>query len=158
MSIKIGDRLPSFKLQEGTPSTTHDMSELFVGKKGVIFAVPGAFTPGCSRKHLPSYIADLDAIKAKGVDLVVCIAVNDAFVMAAWGESQNVGDRIMMLADPAAEYTKAIGLEVEAGSLGGTRSKRYSMLVEDGVVKALNLEPDSFGISCSTADNILEQI
>ncbi|MAD61799.1 MAG: peroxiredoxin [Myxococcales bacterium] len=158
MSIKIGDRLPSIKLQEGTPSTTHDMSELFAGKKAVIFAVPGAFTPGCSKKHLPSYIADVDAIKAKGIDLVVCIAVNDAFVMAAWGESQNVGDRIMMLADPAAEYTKAIGLEVEAGSLGGTRSKRYSMLVEDGVVKTLNLEPDSFGISCSTADNILEQI
>lgn len=158
MSIQVGDRLPSFKLQEGTPSTTHDMAELFAGKKGVIFAVPGAFTPGCSKTHLPSFIADADALKAKGVDLVVCIAVNDAFVMAAWGESQNVGDRIMMLADPAAKYTKAIGLDVEAGSLGGTRSKRYSMVIEDGVVKSLNLEPDSFGITCSTADKLLEQL
>ena len=158
MSIKIGDRLPSIKLQQGTPSNTHDMAELFAGKKGVIFAVPGAFTPGCSKKHLPTFVADVDAIKAKGVDLVVCISVNDAFVMAAWGEVQNVGDKIMMLADPAAEYTKAIGLQVEAGSLGGTRSKRYSMVVEDGVVKALNLEPDSFGITCSTADTILAQL
>ena len=158
MSIRIGDRLPSIKLQEGTPNVTHNMAELFARKKGVIFAVPGAFTPGCSKKHLPSFVANVDAIKAKGIDLVVCIAVNDAFVMAAWGESQGVGDRIMMLADPAAEYTKAIGLEVDSGSLGGTRSKRYSMLVEDSVVKILNIEPDSFGISCSIAQTILEQI
>jgi 2-Cys peroxiredoxin 5 len=88
----------------------------------------------------------------------VCISVNDAFVMSAWGENQNVGDKILMLADPAAEYTKAIGLEVEAGALGGTRSKRYSMLIEDGVVKTLNLEPDGFGITCSTANTILDQI
>ncbi len=158
MSIQIGDRLPSIQLQEGTPGTTHDMAELFAGKKGIIFAVPGAFTPGCSNTHLPGFVADADAIKAKGIDLIVCISVNDAFVMSAWGENQNVGDKILMLADPAAEYTKAIGLEVEAGALGGTRSKRYSMLIEDGVVKTLNLEPDGFGITCSTANTILDQI
>ena len=158
MTIQVGDQLPSLTLQEGTPGNTHNMATLFAGKKGVIFAVPGAFTPGCSKTHLPGYIADAEAIKAKGIDLIVCIAVNDAFVMSAWGESQDVGDKILMLADPAAEYTKAIGLEVEAGALGGTRSKRYSMLVEDGVVTQLNLEPDGFGISCSQANNILEQL
>lgn len=158
MTIQIGDQLPSFDLHEGTPKTTHNTAELFKGKKAVIFAVPGAFTPGCSKTHLPGFVADADAIKAKGIDLIVCISVNDAFVMAAWGEAQGVGDKILMLADPDASYTKAIGLDVEAGVLGGTRSKRYSMIVEDGVVSALNLEPDGFGISCSTAGSILESL
>ena len=112
MTIQVGDQLPSLTLQGGTPRNTHDMATLFAGKKGVIFAVPGAFTPGCSKTHLPGYIADAEAIKAKGIDLIVCIAVNDVHVMSAWGESQDVGDKILMLADPAAEYTKAIGLEV----------------------------------------------
>lgn len=158
MSIQVGDRLPSFELQEGTPGTTHDMAKLFEGKRGIIFAVPGAFTPGCSKTHLPGFVADAEAIKAKGIDLIACVSVNDAFVMAAWGEAQGVGEKILMLADPAAAFTKAIGLDVEAGALGGTRSKRYSMLIEDGVVKTLNLEPDGFGITCSTANTILEQI
>ena len=158
MSIQVGDQLPSFDLQEGTPGTKHNTAELFAGKKAVVFAVPGAFTPGCSKVHLPGYLADVDALRAKGVDLIACISVNDAFVMSAWGEAQGVDGKVLMLADPDASYTKAIGLDVEAGSLGGTRSKRYSMLVEDGVVTKLNVEPDGFGISCSTAVSILEML
>lgn len=158
MSIQVGDRLPNIALQEGTPGTTHNMGELFSGKRAVIFAVPGAFTPGCSKTHLPGYVADAESIKAKGIDLIVCISVNDAFVMSAWGEAQQVDGQIVMLADPDAAYTKAIGLDIEAGALGGTRSKRYSMYVEDGVVTQLNVEPDGFGINCSTAANILDQL
>ena len=156
--IKVGDALPALSLQEGTPGTTHNMAELFKGKKGVIFAVPGVFTPGCSKTHLPGFVADADSIKAKGIDLIACISVNDAFVMSAWGEVQQVDGKILMLADPDASYTKALGLDVEAGALGGTRSKRYSMIIEDGVVTALNLEPDGFGITCSTATNILDHL
>ncbi len=156
--IKVGEHLPSFELQEGTPSTVHNMAELFKGKKGIIFAVPGAFTPGCSKVHLPGYIQDVEAMREKGVELIVCIAVNDAFVMSAWGEVSGVEDKILMLADPAASFTKAIGLDVNAGALGGTRSKRYSMIINDGVVSQLNLEPDGFGITCSTATNILDQL
>ena len=158
MSIQVGDRLPPLNLQEGTPRKIHNMGTLFTGKKGVIFAVPGAFTPGCSLTHLPSYITSADELKAQGVDLIVCISVNDAFVMSAWGKAQGVNDKILMLADPDASYTKAIGLEVEAGSLGGMRSKRYSMVIEDGVVTKLNVEPDSFGISCSLATHILNNL
>ena len=156
--IQVGDALPNLNLQEGTPGNTHNMAELFKGKKGVVFAVPGAFTPGCSKTHMPGFVQDADSIRAKGVDLIVCIAVNDAFVMSAWGEAQQAEGKILMLADPDASYTKAIGLDVEAGALGGTRSKRYSMVVEDGIVTALNLEPDGFGITCSTAENILDHL
>ena len=158
MSIQVGDSLPSFALQEGTPGNTHDMAELFKGKTGVLFAVPGAFTPGCSKTHLPGYVSDFEAIKAKGVDLVVCVSVNDAFVMAAWGEAHGAEGKVTMLADPDASFTKAIGLDVNAGALGGVRSKRYSMIVKDGVVTALNVEPDGFGLSCSLSGDVLEQL
>ena len=158
MSIQVGDLLPGFDLQEGTSDTTHNTTELFAGKKVIIFAVPGAFGPGCSTVHLPGYLADADALAAKGVDLIACISVNDAFVMSAWGKAQGVDGKILMLADPDASYTKAIGLDVDAGRLGGIRSKRYSMLVEDRMVTKLNIEPDSFGISCSTAVSILETL
>lgn len=158
MAIQVGDKLPSFQLQEGTPGTTHDIAALFAGKKGVLFAVPGAFTPGCSKTHLPGYIADADALRAKGVELVVCVSVNDAFVMAAWGEAHGAEGKVMMLADPDASFTKELGLDVNAGVLGGARSKRYSMLIEDGEVKALNLEPDGFGLTCSLSGELLEQL
>jgi len=158
MAIQVGDTLPSFQLQEGTPGTTHDTATLFAGKKGVLFAVPGAFTPGCSKTHLPGYIADADALRAKGVDLVVCVSVNDAFVMAAWGEAHGAEGKVLMLADPDASFTKELGLDVNAGALGGVRSKRYSMVIEDGVVKALNLEPDGFGLDCSLSGELLEQL
>ena len=153
MTIQIGDRLPEGILQEGTPSNKHQVSELFAGKKAIIFAVPGAFTPGCSNTHLPSYLEKADDFLSQGYDFIACLAVNDAFVMGAWGQDRQVGDKITMLADPLAEFTKALGLEVHSGNLG-TRSKRYSMVVEDGVITQLNLEPDSFGLTCSLASEI----
>jgi peroxiredoxin len=115
----------------------------------VLFAVPGAFTPTCSKQHLPGYVHNAEAIKAKGIDTIACMAVNDAFVMDAWGKAHNVGDKVLMLADGNAEYTKRLGLELDATKSGmGTRSRRFSMVVEDGVVKELNLEnPGEFKVS-----------
>ena len=156
--IQIGDTLPSFDLQENTPGTKHNTATLFQGKRGVLFAVPGAFTPGCSKTHLPGYINDSEAIRAKGVDLVVCVSVNDAFVMKAWGDAHGAEGKVLMLADPDASFTKALGLDVNAGALGGVRSKRYSMIIEDGVVKALNVEPDGFGLTCSLSGGVLGQL
>lgn len=158
MTIQVGDSLPSIKLQEGNPGNTVDIAALFKGKKGVLFAVPGAYTPGCSKTHLPGYIENADRFRAKGIDLVACVAVNDAFVMSAWGEAQGAGDKIRMLADPGADFTRAVGMQVEAKALGGTRSKRYSMLIEDGVVKSINLEPDGFGLTCSLAPALIDQL
>lgn len=158
MTIKVGDSLPAIELYEGNPGNRVDIAALFTGKKGVIFAVPGAFTPGCSKTHLPGYVKDADAIKGRGVDEIVCISVNDAFVMHAWGEDQGAGGKVRMLADPAADFTRAVGLDVDAAVLGGTRSKRYSMIVEDGKVTALNVEPDGFGLSCSLSGGVLEQL
>lgn len=158
MTIQVGDKLPSIKLTEGTPGNSVDVAELFAGKKGVLFAVPGAFTPGCSKTHLPGYIENAEKFKAKGVDVVACVAVNDAFVMNAWGEAQGAAGKVRMLADAGAEFTRAVGLQVEAKGLGGTRSKRYSMVVEDGVVTALNVEPDGFGLTCSLAPALIDQV
>ena len=149
MSIAVGDSLPAGSLHENTPGTKHNPAELFASGKHVIFAVPGAFTPGCSKTHLPGYVADHAAIAAKGIDSVNCVAVNDAFVMAAWGAAHNADGKIRMLADPAGEWTTALGLDVNAAVLGGLRSKRYSMVVENGTVTQLNVEPDGFGLSCS---------
>ena len=155
MSINVGDSLPSVKLHENTPATQHDASELFASGKHVIFAVPGAFTPGCSKTHLPGYVADFDQIAAKGVDSINCIAVNDVFVMAAWGEAHGAAGKVRMLADPSGEFTTAVGLDVNAAVLGGLRSKRYSMIVENGSVTHINVEPDGFGLSCSLSDGVL---
>jgi peroxiredoxin 5 len=156
--IQTGDALPSFDLQENTPATKHNTAELFKGKRGVLFAVPGAFTPGCSKTHLPGYVNDSDALRAKGVDLVVCVSVNDAFVMKAWGDAHGAEGKVLMLADPDASFTKALGLDVNAGALGGVRSKRYSMIIDDGVVTALNVEPDGFGLTCSLSGGVLGQL
>ena len=158
MTIKVGDSLPAVELHEGNPGNRVDIAKLFAGKKGVLFAVPGAFTPGCSKTHLPGYVEDAEAIKAKGIDVVACIAVNDAFVMQAWGESQGANGKVRMLADPAGDFAKAVGLDVNAAALGGLRSKRYSMIIEDGVVKSLNVEPDGFGLTCSLSKPLLEQL
>ena len=158
MSIQVGEKLPSVELHEGSPANKVDTASLFAGKKTVLFAVPGAFTPGCSKTHLPGYINDAEALRAKGVDQIVCVAVNDAFVMSAWGEAQGATGKIRMLADPGAAFTKAIGLDVSSANLGGTRSKRYSMIIEDGVVRTLNVEPDGFGLSCSLAPSLLQQL
>jgi peroxiredoxin len=160
MTIKVGDRIPSVKLKHMTKDGVKDITtdELFKGKKVALFALPGAFTPTCSAKHLPGFVQSADQFKSKGVDAIACLSVNDAFVMDAWGKNQNVGDKVLMLADGNAEFTKAVGLEMDGTGYGmGIRSKRYSMLVQDGVVKQLNLEkPGAFEVS--NAETMLKQV
>jgi len=149
--IKVGDRIPAAKLRHMTAEGPKDITtdEIFKGKKVVLFAVPGAFTPTCSAKHLPSFVQNAAAIKAKGVDTIACLAVNDAFVMGAWGKAQNTDGKVEMLADGNATLTKELGLEMDGSGFGlGTRSKRYAMIVQDGVVKTLNVEaPGAFEVS-----------
>jgi peroxiredoxin len=160
MTIKPGDTLPDANLsimgEKGPQGTTTE--ELFKGKTVAVFAVPGAFTPTCSAKHLPGFLDHADDFKAKGVDTIVCLSVNDAFVMNAWGKDQNVGSRIVMAADGSADFTKKLGLEMDASKFGmGLRSQRYSMLVKDGVVEKLNVEePGAF--SASSAETLLGQL
>ncbi len=160
MSIKVGDRLPNVTLYvmgDGGPKSLPS-DELFAGKRVVLFALPGAFTPTCSASHLPGFVVHSDDIYAKGVDRIVCLSVNDAFVMHAWGKSQNADDNILMVADGNADFTEAIGLAEDRHDRGmGIRSQRYSMVVDDGVVMALNVEaPGKFEIS--GAERILEQL
>jgi len=147
--IQVGDKLPDAKVTivEGEQHQTKSAAELFAGKKVVLFAVPGAFTPTCSAAHLPGYIAHADAFQAKGVDMIACLSVNDAFVMQAWAEGQNA-EHITMLADGGAVLTQAMGLEMSTGSFGGIRSQRYAMILDNGEVKHLALEePKSFEVS-----------
>ena len=126
---------------------THNTDELFANKKVVLFAVPGAFTPTCSAAHLPGYVVSADELKAKGIDAIMCLSVNDAFVMNAWGESQNA-ENIMMLADGDGSYTKALGLGMETAGFGGLRSQRYAMVIDDGIVTSLHVEePKTFEVS-----------
>lgn len=161
MTIAVGDKLPDATFKVRTAEGLKDVTtaELTQGKKLVLFAVPGAFTPTCHAKHLPSYIEHFDALKAKGVDAVACVAVNDAFVLDAWGKSGNPDGKIMLLSDGNATFTKAVGLDFDGSGFGlGTRSKRYSMLVEDGVVKALHLEESPGVMEVSGADRILAEL
>lgn len=160
MTIEVGERLPNVTLTAATPDGPRPTSvdELFKGKRAALFAVPGAFTPTCSAKHLPGFLDRTAELKAKGIELIACVAVNDAYVMAAWGESQDVGEDIVMLADPAAEFTKAIGLEIDASKFGlGLRSQRYSMLLDDGLVTALNVEAGG-EFRVSSAEYLLAQL
>jgi len=160
MTIKVGDKVPAatfrYLTSEGPKEITTD--ELFGGKKVALFAVPGAFTPTCSQRHLPSYIDKAAALKAKGVDTIACVAVNDAFVMGAWGKSQNAEGKVTMLADGNGDFARAIELELDATRVGlGKRSQRYSMLVDNGVVKALHVEaPGKFEVS--DADTMLKDL
>jgi peroxiredoxin len=160
MAIKVGDKLPAAKLQiktkEGVQTKTTD--ELFGGRKVVLFALPGAFTPTCSAKHLPGFVNNFQAIKAKGVDAIVCLSVNDAFVMDAWGKDQNVEDKVVMLADGNGDFTKAVGLTMDGTGYGmGLRSQRYAMVIDGGVVKTLNVEaPGAFEVS--SAESILKAL
>jgi len=155
MTIKVGDKIPSAKLQhktkDGVQTITTD--ELFKGKKVVVFALPGAFTPTCSAKHLPGFVNNYNELKGKGVDTVACLSVNDAFVMSAWGKDQNVGDKVMMLADGNGDFTKAVGLSMDGTGYGmGLRSQRYAMVVDNGVVKKLQVEaPGAFEVSSAEA-------
>ncbi|HWK52729.1 MAG TPA: peroxiredoxin [Hyphomicrobiales bacterium] len=159
MTIQTGERIPQCTLRvmgEKGPEKV-ETSALFDGKKVVMFAVPGAFTPGCSKTHLPGYVALADKIKAKGVDSIICLAVNDAFVMDAWGKAKNASE-VIMLADGNAEFTRAMGLEMDGSGNGmGTRCKRMAMIVEDGVVRSLTIEPPG-GIVETTAEATLERL
>jgi peroxiredoxin len=151
MTIKAGDKVPAVKLKSMTKDGIKDFTtdDIFKGKKVAIFGLPGAFTPTCSAKHLPGFVNHYDALKAKGVDTVACVSVNDAFVMDAWGKAQNVGDKVMMLADGNADFAKALGIEMDGTGFGmGPRMKRFSMYVVDGEVKSFNLEkPGAFEVS-----------
>jgi peroxiredoxin len=160
MTIKVGDKIPSATLTTMTPEGPKPITtdELFKGKKVVLFAVPGAFTPTCSQKHLPGFVENADALKAKGVNTIACIAVNDPFVMGAWGKDQKVGDKVTMLADGSGKFADALGTVMDLTERGlGKRSRRYSMLVEDGVVKQLNLE-EGGGFEVSDAGTMLKQV
>jgi peroxiredoxin len=160
MTIKVGDKLPSATLTQATSEGPKPVQsdELFAGKKVALFAVPGAFTPTCSAKHLPGFKQHVPDFKAKGVDLIACISVNDAFVMRAWAEDQAVGEDIVMLADGGAAFTKALGLDFDASKFGmGVRSQRYSMIVDDGVVSELNIE-EAGEFRVSSADYMLAQL
>lgn len=164
--LKVGDRLPAGSLQEfvdveregcSLGPNTFNVAEAAAGKTIAIFALPGAYTPTCSAKHVPGYVEKADALRAAGVDEVWCVSVNDAFVMGAWGRDQKVGDKVRMMADGSADFTKATGLTLDLGARGmGLRSARYSMLVVDGVVRTLNVEaPGKFEVS--DADTMLAQ-
>ena len=160
MSISVGDKIPAVKLKTmtGDGMAEVDTSEYFKGKKVVMFAVPGAFTPTCSAKHLPGFVGKADEFKAKGVDEVACVAVNDAFVMDAWGKSQSTDGKITMLADGNGEFAKAMGLEMDGSGFGlGTRSQRYALVADDGVVTALAVEaPGAFEVS--SAESVLSKL
>ena len=156
MTIAVGDKIPSVELatmgKDGPQAISTD--EIFNGKKVVIFALPGAFTPTCSAAHLPGYVVNADAIKAKGVDTIACLSVNDAFVMGAWGEAQNADD-IMMLADGSGNFTEAVDLVLDLTERNmGVRSQRYAMVVDDGVVTHLNVEQGA-GFEVSNAETIM---
>ncbi len=160
MAINVGDSVPEgtlTRMGDGGPEPV-STGTLFKGRKVVFFAVPGAFTPTCAIKHLPGYQRDADAIRNKGVDAIVCMAVNDVFVMDAWAQSAGTGDDVLMLADGNGDYAAAMGLSWDLSGLGlGTRSQRFSMVVDDGVVTHLNVEPPGeFGVS--TSERILEQL
>ena len=160
MTIKVGDKLPeaTFKVMKDGKPADMTVSELTAGKKVALFAVPGAFTPTCSARHLPGYKEKAAEFRAKGVDTIACVSVNDVFVMDAWGKSQQVGEDVVMLADGNGAFAKAVGLEMDGSGFGmGSRSKRYSMIVENGVVKQLNVEgPGEFKVSA--ADFMLGQL
>ncbi len=155
MSISVGDKIPSVQVHvlsdDGPKGISTD--EIFAGKTVALFGLPGAFTRTCSAKHLPGFIDQADALKAKGVDQIVCISVNDAFVMGAWGKDRGAGDAVMMVADGSANFTKAAGLDVDMSEKGyGVRCRRFSMLVEDGVVKVLNIDaPGTYELTSAEA-------
>ena len=160
MTIQVGDKIPASGLahmtSEGPAPITTD--EIFAGKKVVVFAVPGAFTPTCSAKHLPGFVANAAEIKAKGVDTIACLSVNDAFVMGAWGKDQNVGDDILMLADGAAAFSKALGLDWDLSERGlGVRAQRFAMIVEDGTVSHLAVE-EGGSFDVSSAESVMSAL
>jgi peroxiredoxin len=156
MTIKAGDKIPTCTLKTMGEKGPTDIStdDIFTGKKVLMFAVPGAFTPGCSVTHLPGYVVNADNIKAKGVDTIACMSVNDAFVMGAWGQAQNA-EELLMVADGNGDFTAALGLELDGRGFGlGTRSQRFAMIVDDGTVTHLNVEPGA-GVDVSSAETMM---
>jgi peroxiredoxin len=160
MTIKVGDKMPAGTLKQMTKDGPQNVTtdQLFTGKNVVLFSVPGAFTPTCDARHLPGFVQHAAAIKAKGIDTIACMAVNDVFVMNAWGKASVVGDTVLMLADGNAEYAKALGLELNASGFGmGIRGQRFAVIVNDGVVKGLFVEgPGEFKVS--SAEHVLAQL
>ncbi len=161
MTISVGDRVPAVALKrlgaEGVEEVT--AADLFDGKLVVLFGLPGAFTPTCSANHLPGFLGAADALKAKGVDRIGCVSVNDAFVMAAWGKDRGVGDRVLMLADGSGEFTAALGLTQDMSARGfGVRSRRYAMIVEDGVVRSLEVETGRGVVGVAGAEAVLAKL
>jgi glutaredoxin/glutathione-dependent peroxiredoxin len=160
MSIQVGDRIPNVNFIKATPDGPQpvDSESFFKGRRVALFSVPGAFTPTCSARHLPGFIDKAEELKSRGVDEIACTAVNDAFVLNAWSEMSGAGDKVTMLADGNGEFARAVGLELDAAKFGmGSRGQRFSMLVEDGVVKQLNVEePGAFNVS--SAEHMLEQL
>jgi glutaredoxin/glutathione-dependent peroxiredoxin len=154
MTIKAGERIPSVVIKQarpGSPGADVDPSVLFAGKKVVMFSLPGAFTPTCSAKHLPGYLARYDELRAKGVDLIACLSVNDGWVMQAWADARGVGDKIVMLADGSGAFTKALGIERESREMG-LRARRGLFTIEDGIVKSAEVEePGKFEVSSADA-------
>ena len=161
MTVTVGDKLPSVTLRQVTPEGPKEITtdEFFRGKMVALFAVPGAFTPACSQRHLPGYVDKAADIKAKGVNEVACVAVNDPAVMTAWGKDQRTEGKVTMLADGSGDFARALGLELDLTKAGlGMRSKRYSMLVENGVVKSLNVEQQPGQVEASGADAMLRAL
>ncbi|KAG8522671.1 Peroxiredoxin-5, mitochondrial [Galemys pyrenaicus] len=159
--IKAGDAIPSVVVFEKEPGNKVNLAELFKGKKGVLFGVPGAFTPGCSKTHLPGFVEQAGALKAKGAQVVACLSVNDVFVTEEWGRAHKTEGKVRLLADPTGAFGKETDLLLDDSLVplfGNRRLKRFSMLIENGVVKILNVEPDGTGLTCSLAPNILSQL
>lgn len=158
MAIKVGDKMPegSFGVMTAEGPGALSTSELFDGKKVVLFSVPGAFTPACSSQHLPGYVKQAGTLKGKGVDTIACMSVNDVFVMGAWAKDQGAGDNVTLLADGNADYTKALGLELDASGFGmGTRGQRFAIVVDNGTVSQLHVEAAASDVKESAAENIL---
>ena len=160
MPVASGDKIPDVEVRTMGPEGPQAVrtGDVLGHGKVVLFAVPGAYTPGCSKIHLPGYVANADELKAKGVDTIACIAVNDPWVMQAWGESQGVGDKIVMLADGNAEFAKAMGLDTDMGGIGlGVRSRRYAAVIENGVIKELEVESKP-GVDVSSCESMLTRL
>ena len=161
MTISVGDKVPAiaFAMMGSEGPAPRESSDIFDGRTVALFAVPGAYTPTCSMTHLPGFIKNADALKDKGVDEIICTAVNDIFVLDAWGKSSGIGDNITMLADGSGAFAKAVGLDLDLNEAGlGLRSQRYAMLVVDGTVKALNIEPETGTAEKSSAETLLESL
>lgn len=154
MTIQVGEKLPeaTFRTMTADGPAARTTAEIFAGKTVVLFAVPGAFTPTCSNQHLPSYLKNYDKVRATGIDTIACMAVNDVFVMDAWGKDRGVGDKIKMLADGNGEYTKALGLELDGSKFGlGQRSKRFSIIVKNGIAEKVNVDEGKYELTGAEA-------